>query len=1686
MGTNLNQHPYYDDYNAAKGFYRILFKPSYAVQARELTQLQTILQEQIRRFGNHIFKDGSVVFGCAESFNFDFPYVKILDNLVSGGAITDLAQYKGAILEGVTTGVRAVVKDVADGVETDPVNLKTLFVQYIYAGGSGADAGKLHKFEAGEILRLGVGGANTFTVAAADKTPTGSASFFSIDDGIIYVDGTFVLHTNQSVLLDRYSTTPSKRVGFTLVSDAVTHQSDATLLDPARGSYNFAAPGADRLRLTTQLEARELDAPDDPNFFLLFEVEEGVTKRKYNKTTYAELRKELARRTYDESGNYTVRPFSIVVREHLKTLTNNGKYTNGDATKLAVGVEPGKAYVSGFEYETFTTEYVAVNKGTDTQKVLGQIVSTNYGSFVNVSSVSGPWSLNTGQSVNLLNGSAQTIGTARVRSLMFISGSGTIGTSDAKYRLYLYDIKFTDDPSTWRSVAGTGVAADIVLVNGSPIVYNKDKDAMLFSLPYPAVKTLRPNNSPDIDYVYKKVVTASMVNGQFTITLPAGEQWPFSVIDSLVTDNIYVCTTGTLGALTTGQVLDTTDNVTYVSPTSLSFNMGSYTGTVGVSIIVPVKRSANTSIRTKGKWTRCIKINTQTHANTDTGTYSLGVPDAYAIAHVWMAENTQPFTATPQSNGAWTEVTDNFTLVQNDKDTHYDTSYIVSDGTLTLTNKKLIVEFTYFAHGVGSFFSVDSYPVNDTNPASNEILTQDIPKYTSATGVVFDLRNTLDFRPSVAATVTPQDRSSISDNATALNPAAGTSIATSGLADPDPFYTLEADLEFYLGRIDKIALTEEGKFISVKGMPSMKPEIPADVPTAMSLAILTIPPYPSLSPYVARQAGKTEDEVKVKLIDNRRYTMADIGQIANRVSKLEYNTKISGLEQEAINTPIISATGQNRFKNGILVDSFTGHNVGNVLSAEHNCAVDPKLGEMRPSFEIDCVKLETITNGLNGLVQTGDLITLPFTHKLYSRNPFASKPRNVVSAILFNYEGQITLDPPQDMWTDTSVQPDVQVNIDGNADNWQAQDNAWGTEWGSWETFWIGGEVQSDQNGPTTTITETVTERQRRTGTQTSVTSESITQQLGNRVVSAAIVPFMRSIAVRFRADNLKPNTRVYAFFDSEDVNANCKPQTNGVDTTGATYGAAGAALITDSFGRVAGQFTIPAGKFRVGTKAFILTDDPFNRGAWSSTYAVELFTASGLQLATQGTTVSTRVPRVTINTITETRDLVSTRQTQVTEVFVPPPILIEDPPPDPEMVEIIRGRRPNDPIAQTFVVANNPGGMFLTKLDLYFRTKSATAPITVQIREVINGYPSETIVPFGTATLLPSAINISENGSAATTFSFPSPVYLKGDTEYCFVVLPAGNSADYTLWVSELGQVDIASGHRISEQAAAGVLFVSSNNRTWTALQSEDIKFSLYQAEFDIASPGTVVFKNEDVGSDVLVNAITPVLTTLNFATTTADWEYQVYTSDGTPPTGYAAIAPSDTMELAGEFAILSGNYPTGTLNIRGTVASTVANLSPAIDAKKVACVVTSNNVTTDPATTSKYVSRAMPLELEAEDLQVILSQKLTGASTVEVYAKIQSALDSRNFDDLPWVKMTTNQVVLRGGYSSYTYVLPAYNASTPTVPGLNTSGVVQYSHGVIPMTGVKKFAVKIAFLSGNTWEVPRVKDLKAIALMA
>ena len=129
LETNFNVSPYFDDYDEAKEFYKILFRPSVSVQVRELNQLQTILQNQIERFGNHVFKNGTIVSGVNFNYLPYYPFVKIKDTNVNDQPV-DVQTYANYWVKNSANLVAKVVKyDI--GVESQDPDLNTLYFRYL-------------------------------------------------------------------------------------------------------------------------------------------------------------------------------------------------------------------------------------------------------------------------------------------------------------------------------------------------------------------------------------------------------------------------------------------------------------------------------------------------------------------------------------------------------------------------------------------------------------------------------------------------------------------------------------------------------------------------------------------------------------------------------------------------------------------------------------------------------------------------------------------------------------------------------------------------------------------------------------------------------------------------------------------------------------------------------------------------------------------------------------------------------------------------------------------------------------------------------------------------------------------------------------------------------------------------------------------------------------------------------------------------------------------------------------------------------------------------------------------------------------------------------------------------------------------------------------------------------------------
>ena len=1729
---DFNTEPYNDDFDENNKFYRILYRPSYAVQARELTQMQTILQNQIKRNGDHLFKQGAMVIPGQISLDTKFHYIK-LAVFNSAGDVTEtfLSNLKGKTLVG-ESGVIAQVLETVSASGSDP---STIYVRYKT---SGTDT-VTKFFSDGEILTSD-DDEYTITTQASDSIGIGSAAV--IQRGVYYVNGHYVLCEEQTLILDKYSNKPTYRVGLLVNEQKVTPEDTGyeMLLDNAQNSYNYAAPGAHRyyieliltkLPLYTAAKSWEAsktyefgdfiksgnlyykvnagglsgtsapvlnqdttngdlvlnfittydeatDTSSDENFIQLLSTNFGDVQKIINSTKYSQIDKTLATRTYDESGNYTVNPFKMDVREHrnndrgawqegvdyvIGDIITSGGYTyvaktsdtsvgtgnpkvgpshtsgdafdgasssgvyweynenpaynrgvftpeeGGDDAKLALGMEPGSAYVQGYQIEKTGIEYVSINKARDTVQVSDAYVQAPVGNYVLVKNINSlpPFDSFTKidlydrltTSVGVLPSGATKVGTARVRGIEYQTGS--IGAATAVYKLFLFDISLTTGKSFNRNVKsfyysrsdtnlnftadispittvlkGSGTSGSIAspsnseTIIGNGTLFENDlsiNDYIYLNSTVRRIKTIADDTHITVDGAITitaaniTLLTTELVQPQYaTLVYPLGNYAVNSVRDANDDAQIVYYTeeycTGIAGSdlgstcelvinVPRGGVFasgeetdnyiivynDATSGGTIVNPigfsasgsTSMTITLADTYAGKDMSVMATVRKTgADGGEKTKQTVTTTKQFNTLITATPSI--LSLGKADVYRIRSIKM-DATGSF-ASPSGNYT-IDISDRFDLDNGQRDTHYDLGRLILKHSYSPPSAPIAVEFDYFSHGSGDYFTANSYI---------DIEYKDIPSFKG-----YALRDYIDFRPRI-------------DDAGATFTGTGSGYS----AMPKRGTDITLDYSYYLSRNHKIGLDFQSNFFNIQGVSAINPTDPPNPSMGMVLYNITLEPY---------TFGTAARNVVIKKVENKRYTMRDIGQLEKRIDNIEYYTSLSMLEQDTKSLTITDSNGLDRFKNGFIVDSFKGHGIGNTDSPDYLCSIDMTNNVLRPFCVQNNVNLiEKNTNNTQRAYSNyklyGDVLTLPVLEDIIlAQNPFGSRLENINPFAVFTFLGNVKLNPSSDDWFETErTVPDIINNIEGNYNTilkLAEKAGVLGTIWNGWNDFHYGNIISTGirmpqnavQTAPrpvwgTANIVETFAQEvvQQRTGVTTTVVAKIDNQVVADRVISTSIIPYIRQRNILVQTRGLKPNTRFYSYFDNTAVTPYCTPcsylsytlttatdfdsttnsggnssedarlinyipqvtngdsagnmalnigdvvtDTNGAsavvvgkdqnfDTgvrrlhvlnikgtfvnghtiTGSISGAQGTVtsvptsayqndpLVTNDNGDLNFLFWIPNydyQKFRTGTREFKLLDVDTAGGQFSSSGRAT-YSATGILQNKQRTINAVRNAEIVAQEATGYQTIYRSAGERVVG-----------------QASVVVGWY--DPLAQTFLVQNH-GGAFLSKVDVFFATKDNKLPVNLEIREVINGYPGQNVLPFSRVTLKPDQVKLSTDAGQSgktvtlpdgqivpsydtpTSFTFASPVYVQDNQEYAIVL--SSDSNKYKAWISNIGDKIPGSNRTISEQPYNGVLFKSQNASTWTADQNQDLKFTLWRARFDTSVVGDIKLHND------------------------------------------------------------------------------------------------------------------------------------------------------------------------------------------------------------------------------------------------
>ena len=1034
MTINFNTNPYYDDYDETKDFYRILFRPGVAVQARELTQIQTILQKQVSRIGDHLFKNGSQIIPGSVNVDNQVHFAKLESTYNSVEVTTYLTNFSDLIITGETSGVTAVVLDSSECNCVIDGTVPTLYFKYE----STASDGETKRFLPGENLiayttdnttannyrlttdlsaNLGVTiqapvGNTTYT-NNPDTDVIGRGYQVDVKAGIYYIDGIFVRNDELHLYIGRFSNTPTARVGFKVVEETTTPEDDTTLLDPAQGTYNYTAPGAHRYKISLELTElpEESSGSDNIKFIELIRIKDGAVQTKVSRTSYAELEKAMARRTYDANGHFEVNKFKLSKREHLDDGSNNGVYTSadgGDVDKFVMAIDPGRAYVYGYEVEAINTTFVEHNKArgdSHTVELEAIPIGTPIGNYVLIDNLKDGYPDFTAfEEITLikkftaldqtyhfapdsLSSNDEKVGTAKVKSLELHSGSYA---SNPVFKLGLFDIQmkpgysFTNDVhgirdpqatignSCWganivpASDEGytTGTATNDVAASGTGTTTLTGTgtlfleefaigDVVVIDGEVAGQITLINSNTEIV--VNNTTENTDVLNGriQKAKTILQDAEYPNLIypVGYQYIKSLYNLDDTRFGQLSVRRILsDTTDS---------SGNF-SYTLT----------EQGETFLSDQNLENYTLFDNNGDVVNIDSGDISFDSDSNRKTVTISGLSNNTAYTLATTIRQSGTIGAEKTKTLQEDHTQDITTKKTVTGSRITLEKADVLritdIQVTpgdYTAFDSNNAVSIfDNFTLDDGQRPTHYqeaalVLKANKKVPSGAIRVTYDY-----FTHSSAGNYFTVDSYIRPDN-----PAVGIDYEEIGTTNFDNGETVNlADV------VDFRPIISGDNTTSIE-LPAIGTDLTSDVAyylARIDKILLTskgewkvIEGVPSTDPQepADSDAGmiiatifippytKQTGDIKVRQRDNRRYTFKDLGQMERRMSSMEEYVALDQLEKLTADLQITDpTTGIDRFKNGFITDQFTGHSLGDVKRDDYRAAVDSINKILRP------------------------------------------------------------------------------------------------------------------------------------------------------------------------------------------------------------------------------------------------------------------------------------------------------------------------------------------------------------------------------------------------------------------------------------------------------------------------------------------------------------------------------------------------------------------------------------------------------------------------------------------------------------------------------------------------------------------------------------------------------------------
>ena len=665
------------------------------------------------------------------------------------------------------------------------------------------------------------------------------------------------------------------------------------------------------------------------------------------------------------------------------------------------------------------------------------------------------------------------------------------------------------------------------------------------------------------------------------------------------------------------------------------------------------------------------------------------------------------------------------------------------------------------------------------------------------------------------------------------------------------------EYNYYLSRMDKLILSDSTGFMILRGSPAVYPLLPDDTENTFTLKVISIPAY-----------TYSTDDIVTKDVAPVRKTQASLDKMAKQIEEIQYREVVNSWESEVVASETAATVS------GVFTDAFTGFNKLDLSFSKngiyHTAAVDRENRLLRLPVDQDLKEIaldESEGSGTYNVKRIGNSLVLSYEPVVFQSQPYAT--RYINAALDFTYEdytGQMQLNPSVDVFMDSEQLPNLRVDFDNNLQPLLDVANAQlanQINWGAWRVtgyrnWWWGGAADIA-----------------REGTYQQLLPGSTTVELGDRVVDLSLVGRMRTkdsngdpFYIHVDCSGLMP------LQDHSVTIANIPCDFTYDTSVSSPRGSVGqhststgkTTVRTDVNGRLTGKFAMPEG-ITAGTAIVKVS----HYSTPSSSWAYSTFSSAGLMQTNQNTVLGMTAPDIQTETVSQT----SSYWTWL------------------------------DPLAQSFLVKDEI--TYMSEIGLFFKKKSATQPISFQIREMTNGFPNANILT--TATVEPSQITTSETSLVETRIELNQLLGYKPNVEYALVPVPGKNNTDYELWGAKVGEIDIASGARVGGPPHDGVLFHSPNSRTWIPIEQTYLKFNLYKCNFE--SSAQLVFSQIDnISASILVTLVREVLG----PGTSAKWYYSLNNKATWIPYNPAIETDMDTLatvlDLMVSVGSLGGSY--------------------------------------------------------------------------------------------------------------------------------------------------------------------------------